>query len=448
MKKRLLLALTATMLTAATQAQDYGYEEPKRITLTAEQRALVQSNNDFAFRLFSKTRGNTSQVVSPLSITFDLGLLNNGAAGVTQQEICQTLGFGQAGADGINAFCRKMLTEMPALDEQTRVMISDAIFVNNNYVLLPEFVQKAHTYYDATTETRDFNDFATIDVINQWANDHTMGMIPKVLDVDSYNSGAASYLLNAVYFKGIWTLKFNKDETRDESFNGGELVPMMHLRNQLPYAEDELCQMLALPYGSGAYRMTVLLPREGKTMDDVLGTLDGKQWGYYQWLSVEEVDVKLPRMDVTTHVNLVETMKALGMPSAFSDTTADIPYFCNAPVYISNMFQSAKIKMDEEGTEAAAVTVIEATEKSSIGEPMVYEFHANRPFLYIISEQSTGVILFIGQYLGEDAVGTEPSAVQAPVARQEAPQYYDLTGRRLARKPAKGLYIENGRIRF
>ena len=441
--KKTLMALATMILALAAQAQDY--QEPKEINLTDEEKALVESSVDFSFRFFRKTHGDISQVVSPLSITYALGMLNNGAAGVTRQEICQTLGFGDTGADGINAFCRKMLTELPALDEETKVMLSNAIFLNQPRYFLPEFLEIAHTYYDAETQTRDFGDGETMDVINQWGSDHTMGMIEKVLEESTFNPDAASYLLNAVYFKGVWTLKFDKEETKDELFNGKEMVPMMHMINYLPYTETDDYQALMLPYGNGAYSMTVLLPREDKSIEDVLASLNAGTWlGKLKLMrDIAIVDVKLPRMDITTNVNLVETMSALGMPSAFDPFEADIPGCYNTSQCISNMFQTAKIKMDEEGTEAAALTVIVTTD-SVTPDLKFYEFHANRPFIYIISERSTGAILFIGQYMGENVVSENPNAIRDVSTCKENPtkSIYDLAGRRLSTVPAKGIYID------
>ena len=442
-----LLALAALTLAVVAKAQDYN--EPKWIELTKEERALVKGSTDFSFRLFKETRGDINQVISPLSVTYALGMLNNGAAGVTREEICQTLGFGETGADGINAFCRKMLTELPALDEQTKVMLSNAIFLNQPRYFLPEFLNIAHSYYEAETQARDFADGETMDVINQWASEHTMGMIKQVFNKTTFNPLAASYLLNAVYFKGVWTLKFDKDETKDEVFNGKETVPMMHMTNYLPYTENDDYQALALPYGNESYRMTVLLPREGKSIDNVLATLNADTWLYrLQWMGEAEVDVKLPRMDITTNQDLVETMKALGMPSAFDPLTADIPNYINVPQYISNMFQVARIKMDEEGTEAAAVTVIETADSGIPHEPEFYEFHADRPFLYVISERSTGTILFIGQYMGENVVSGNTTAIDLRHAEETENgkwlngQWFDLSGRKLCTPPAKGLYID------
>ena len=201
--------------------------------------------------------------------------------------------------------------------------------------------------------------------------------------------------------------------------------------------------------------MTVLLPREGKSIREVLSTLDADTWLWdLQWMESAEVDVKLPRMDITTNVNLVETMKALGMPSAFDPYEADIPNYCNIPQCISKMFQVAKIKMDEEGTEAAAITVIETTDSGIHGTPKSYEFHADRPFLYIISERSTGAILFIGQYMGENTV-SDPTVIgeiqnSKFKIQNEETAIYDLFGRRYESLPSGRsgggrIYIVNGR---
>jgi serpin B len=421
------------------------FDAPKEIELAEGEQELINSNNDFAFNLFRKARGEKSKILSPLSITFALGMLNNGADGQTLQEINQTLGFGEAGADGINAFCQKMLKEANTLDERTNALIANTIFVNEgcDYHLQEGFIDKANTYYDAQPQNRDFADGETMDVINQWASDHTMGMIPEVLNEDSFNPGAVSYLLNALYFKGIWSSPFRKENTQDEPFGGGEEVPMMHKEDtELLYAENDLYQAVRLPYGNGAYRMDIFLPREDKTVGEVLETLSGSHWQpeYIQ----TDVDLKLPRFETDTNQNLVGVMADLGMPKAFT-FEADFPYFCNGEPYISNMFQVAKIKLDEEGTVAAAVTVIEMTESAEPEEPK--PFHADRPFLYIISEQSTGAIFFIGQYTG----GVSADIRNGIIATKAEPRtdndlIYNLSGQRLSQEPSHGLYIKNGKV--
>ena len=417
-------------------------ENPRHdISLSDEEQQLVESNNDFAFRLFREARDEKSCILSPLSITYALGMLNNGAAGKTQQEINDVLGFGEAGADGINQFCRKMLNEAPTLDKETKAEIANTIFVNSHwgYELKEPFVQKANDYYDAQPEARDFYDGLTRDVINQWGSDHTQGMIKEVLTKDEFSKDAVSYLLNALYFKGAWANKFNPDNTKDEPFNGGETVPMMHITDEFQYTDNDLYQAVKLPYGNGAYLMTVILPREGKTISDVLSKMDGRNWQFKD--GTPDVDLKLPRFEINTNLDLKPIMSALGMPTAFNPNDADFSEFCNIPTYIGLMKQVAKIKVNEEGTEAAAITII-GVEAS--GMPHYSQFHATRPFLYIISEQSSGCIFFIGQYMGESTRSTDH--IENPIITTDHPMIYDLQGRQVGNgQLKKGLYIVGGR---
>ena len=379
----------------------------KQISLTRAEQLLVKGSNEFAFNLFRKVISQKSEIVSPISVTYALGMLNNGAAGETQAEINKVLGFGDTGADGINDFCRKMLTEAPNLDKLTKVMIANTIYMNKGYQLKSDFITKANTFYDAEPETRDFNDGKTRDVINKWGNDHTEGMIPEVLKEDEFDPSAVSYLLNAIYFKGAWSEKFDKGNTKDETFTTetGEKkqVPMMHQEHVFNYTEDETCQALSLPYGNNAYCMTILLPKEGKTINDVAQTLTAETWKKKKLrMHGFNVDVKLPRFESKSDLGLIEIMSALGMPTAFTQA-ADFSNFCNAPTHIGLMKQVAKIKLNEEGTEAAAITVImmDLSASGRPSEPQRVNFHATRPFLYVISEQSTGAIFFIGQYMGD-----------------------------------------------
>ena len=416
-------------------------ENPRHdITLTEEEKQLVEGNNSFAFNFFRKTRGEESSILSPLSVTYALGMLNNGAAGQTQQEICDVLGFGQAGADAINQFCRKMLTEAPTLDKKTAAEIANTIYVNSGLgcELQQGFVDKANEYYDAQPETRNFYDGVTWEVINQWADDHTHGMVPKVFANEyEFNPNVASYLLNALYFKGAWTKKFREENTIDEPFQGStSAVPMMNLRDDFLYTENDLYQAIRLPYGNEAYVMTVFLPRQGKTIGDVLATMDGHNWRFQNY-SQYQVDLSMPRFKTNTDISLEQAMRELGMPTAFTDA-ADFSHLGNGSFFIGDLRQIAAINLDEEGTEAAAVTVIEV----ATGMPRQAVFHANRPFFYTISERSTGCIFFIGQFLGDATAGIS----RTEATNKTAPNVvFDLQGRRINGQWKKGLYIVDGK---
>ena len=234
---------------------------PEDLLLTRSELDMVQQSNDFAFNLFREVtaeygfvspRGcippddydekvaRSNNILSPISIIYALGMLNNGATGETQQQINKVLGFADTGAEGINAFCRKMLSRAVCLDPDTKLNIANNIYFNSSkgLTLNPVFLQLAKENYEAEPDIRDFHDGLTMDVINQWCSDHTEKMIEKVLDEDSFNPSIVSYLLNAIYFKGNWETKFEEENTVEEPFgepvnNGqyGDLrpkVPMMH----------------------------------------------------------------------------------------------------------------------------------------------------------------------------------------------------------------------------
>ena len=418
-----LKVITIAMMTAVITGCSRDNEESDSapvyagtIELTSAQKELVDSTNAFSFNLFNQIiesrKGNESLykqsiIVSPLSITYALSMLNNGAAGNTQAQINNVLGFGDTGVDSINDFCKKMMESVPELDPRTKVMIANNFYVNKPYELKQEFTQAANTYYNAYPETRDFHDGKTLDVINRWANDHTEKMIDKILDKSTFNPDAVSYLLNAIYFKGIWANKFDKNETVDEQFRhlgystDVSIRPMMHQNDKFRYAAIDNYQVLQLPYGNKSFQMTILLPIFIDNEDVLPPVSLAEIWNKINSrnMSTALVDVKLPRFETSTDLELRKIMSALGMPDAFDPDMADFSDFCNIPTYIGLMKQVAKIKLDEEGTEAAAVTVTGMCYESA-RDMWTVSFHANHPFYYVISECSTGTILFIGQYTG------------------------------------------------
>ena len=399
----------------------YMLEDPQPIQLTEAQRVFANDNNQFTLN-FLKTVNevdNTGKsfIYSPLSITYVLGMVNDAATGQTEKELEQTLGFHEGGIKAVNEYCKKLIDGLPKVDESVKLNIANAIFLNKHYTLKEQFQKDMNDYYDAKAEALDFSSSQTLSRINGWCNEKTNGMIPTILN--DVNPNMVSYLLNAIYFKADWRSKFDKNNTKEEAFtteNGTITLPLMHQNVLISYLKTDTYSAVILPYGSGLWNMTVLLPEEGKTTDDVINelakrsTLNNPGWcetggNYFQGY---EVDLKLPRFETDSDTDklgikdgLVGLMKNMGINLAFDSYLAEIPNMCNAPVYIAMMRQKAKIKVNEEGSEAAAVTVAGMLENSA--GPMKYPkstFHANRPFVYVIREASSGVILFIGKFTG------------------------------------------------
>ena len=408
----------------------YMLEDPQPIQLTEAQRVFANDNNQFTLN-FLKTvndvdKSGKSFIFSPLSITYVLGMVNDAATGETEKELEQTLGFHEGGIKAVNEYCKKLIDGLPKVDERVKLNIANAIFLNKNYTLKSQFGQDMQTYYDAKAEALDFSSPQTLSLINSWCSDKTNGIIPTILD--EVNPNMMSYLLNAIYFKADWASKFDQNNTREETFakeNGSTELPMMHQNVLIQYLNNDIFSAVKIPYGSGLWNMMVLLPEEGKTTDDVINhfatcglsgveglicqiTEDNIATMKKNYFSPYEVDLKLPRFETDSDTDkldikdgLVGLMKKMGINLAFDSYFAEIPNMCEAPVYIAMMRQKAKIKVNEEGSEAAAVTVAGMIEKSAM--PMEYPkatFHANRPFVYVIQEASSGVILFVGKFTG------------------------------------------------
>ena len=395
--------------------------ETRSIVLTQEQRAFVGKNTDFSFNLFraisQMPKGKKSSIISPISVTYVLGMLNDGAAGNTAKEISSVVGFGEGKTQAVNDFCKKLIDEAPKTDPSVTLEIAN-IVIGNDYRHVgfePPYVRDMQDYYRAEITNLDFSQKTeTLAEVNGWCNDKTHGMIPEILNESELKANALLLLMNAIYFKATWAEKFDPADTRYKTFTTeGEKtqsLPMMHRKALAQYSENDVCTMLNLPYGSGdKWSMKVLLPREGKTVDDVIATLNAESWQqlrYNGWSPI--VDIEMPRFKTTFETDLVEPLSAMGAPTMFTPDLAEFPNICSnfkQDLYVGLMKQKAAIEVDEEGTKASAVTVAGFVDSAGgpwdIEKPMNVDFHANRPFVYVIQEASSGVIFFLGTYRGE-----------------------------------------------
>lgn len=396
--------------------------DPQPIMLTEEQQVFANDNNQFTLN-YLKTVSETDRsgkgfVYSPLSITYVLGMVNDAATGQTEKELEQTLGFHEGGIKAVNEYCKKLIEGLPNVDNKVTLDMANAIFLNKDYTLKQQFQQDMQTYYDASAEALDFSSPKTLAHINSWCNDKTKGMIPKILDdVKPY---MMSYLLNAIYFKADWTSKFDEKNTKTETFtteSGNTTMPLMHQNVLINYLKNDIYSVVEIPYGNGMWSMMVMLPEAGKTTDDVISLLAQRglcvktySGGGGEMLRPYEVDLKLPRFETSSDTDelpvengLVGLMQKMGIKLAFDSDFAEILNMCEVPVYIAMMRQKAKIKVNEKGSEAAAVTVA-GMNKCTSASPEYYPratFHANRPFVYAIQERSSGIILFVGKFTGK-----------------------------------------------
>lgn len=402
-KTAICIGLTATMIASCgTPKVNKGNTETRSAVSTED---VVNKGNDFALKLFAQTSGFDSKVISPLSVSYLMGMLANGADGKTRQEILNTIGWDSAEIEAMNAVCAQLIGQLDTLDAATTLKIADYIAVNKGLQLKAAFTETVQKEFAAGIEILDFTDAKSVDTVNAWCKEHTDGMIPKI--VDELAPAAVAYLMNAVLFKGAWTDTFDETDTKLERFRAYtrdiKKVQMMHRNDEYLYASDENLAAIQLPYGNGDFAMTVLLPAEDKSIAELLEGLDAARLQEIDNAMENcKVDLKLPKFTTETDLPLNDIIAKLGAPSIFDAARADFSLMADDNLFVSKMFQKAKIEVSEEGTKAAAVTsAIVALTALSPDEPRRVEFHADRSFVYIIREQTSGAILFIGQFLGE-----------------------------------------------
>ena len=377
---------------------------------TETQGKTCDNNYDFAFNLFrtinGQQQGDVSTIVSPVSVSYLLGMLNEGAEGETRRQITEVLGI-NGSVQEINEYFKQVTDVASQADPAVTVEIANCINVITGKRLIPQYKTDMRRYYGALAEAVNYDADIIAATINKWCKEHTHGMIPEILKKEELNANRVMYLLNAVYFKAPWTKEFNPKETLDKDFTkqNGSIVklPMMHLKTKAAYIHTGPYKMLCLPYGNESYSMYVLLPEQGKTVDDVIQSLTaGRLKSQQARMTHQTVDILMPRFTTQSETQLVDVLTAMGMPRAFEKNKAEFPNMIQGDsLFVSMMKQKAKIEVNEKGTKAAAVTVAEMSSRSAMPRPDYVEFHATRPFVYYIVERSTGTIFFMGTYCGD-----------------------------------------------
>lgn len=374
------------------------------LELTTKSVEFASEGSGFSFEFIDRINSSTDEdyVVSPLSMQFLLGMVLDGAKGETADQICSVLGYGKGETAAVNEYCMSMLTQLPNLDKKTTLTLADAIFVDMGYTLNGSYVDEVSKYYDAEVSNLDFKDCrGSASIINDWCSKHTNGLIPKILD--EVSPDMLAYLLNALYFKSQWTYDFPKGKTAEEVFtsesgNQGKSRMMKH-ENYHPYSHNDIYSAVTLPYGNGSFAMTVLLPNSGHKVAEITASL--KKDGMPD-MRPALVDLWLPKFETSFGINLNKILSDMGMPDSFDGKKADFTAMSPYALCLSFVRQDAIIKVDEEGTEAAAISSAGMNKTTSVGsDPVPIIFHADHPFLYLITETSTGVVLFAGRYSGK-----------------------------------------------
>jgi len=406
MNRRAALGITlgaALMLAACGESTGPSQGPPMPITAlprtltTLEQNAIVASNT-FGLSLLRETAARhtgENVILSPLSASVALGMAYAGANAATADSMRLALGWGGATRSDVLAGYRELPALLSRLDPQVTFTSANALWVRNGFPVLPAYTQEMQQVFAADVRSGDFGP-ATVADMNRWASEKTNGRIPRV--VESLSPDLVAMLMNALYFKGSWRDRFEVARTRSVPFTtaSGERpsVPTMHRTDTIAYARARGAQWVELPYGNTAYVMTLVLPDSGTAPRTWLTGLDGTTFTTLaRSLRSRDVDLALPKFRLAVGFQLADPLSAMGMRVAFDPRVADFSRIGPGNLYISHVKQDVFIDVNEEGTEAAAVTQVGVGVTSLPQREIV---HLDRPFLFFLRERLSGTILFAG----------------------------------------------------
>lgn len=372
------------------------------IELNATEKEMAAQQGDFAstlsLELYRQLGERTDNwLVSPFSLQCALGMLSNGANGETHDEILYTLGLSQYSQEEVNAYFKKLIEGLHTVNSAITVKTSNSVWGNARVPLKEDFQKMNIENYSAMVSQLDFSDPSAVDQINAWCSQTTEGLIPSILE--EVNPTATVYLLNSLYFKARWESEFAPEKTQEGDFNtsSGKVVKadFMQTQRMAAYVENEWFTSTSLSYQNDSYVMRLILPQPEISIDQVLQALSESDENLWKNTILADINLKMPRFALENKLDLVSTLQALGMKKAFTNE-ADFSSMSDIATYISLVQQATRLKVDEEGSEGAAVTVIEGDLMSPLPEEKV-DFFLDRPFLFQIIESSTGTVLFMGQ---------------------------------------------------
>ena len=372
--------------------------------LTSTEKSLIEADKNFGLKLFQAINESDSSdniFVSPLSVSLALGMSLNGASGQTYDDMKNTLELNGLTEQDINEAYKSLIDLLLNLDDEVIIEIANSIWPREGYSVLPSFMEVNQEYFYSEVKPLDFNRTDVVDIINTWISEKTHGKIENMLDY--IPPDAVMYLINAIYFKGTWTYQFDKDFTQTDYFFTTPSEPteclFMKISDTWLYYRDDELEMVDLPYGDSLYSMTVMLPGVNQTVDNFISQLTPEKLeSYLNDLDYNFGTITMPKLKLNYKLLMNKVLTDLGMGVAFNPKLADYTRInADRGLWINRVIHQSFIQVDEEGTEAAAATIVEFCGTTSTSSNSDFQMYINRPYIFIIRERVKNTILFIGK---------------------------------------------------
>ncbi len=353
------------------------------------------------FRRLVAMESGKNIVISPLSVRIALTMCYNGASGATREAMAQVLGLQGLGEEALNQHYAGLISSLENLGKDIHIAVANSLWGNIGMDFYPSFLDLCRKYYEAEVASLDLTKQESIDRINTWCNDKTNGLIPTVLD-SPLSDQTALCLANAIYLKAKWTAPFDPALTWEEDFHqiGGSIgrIEMMHKGGDFSYRENDRFQAIMLPYGDGSAGMYIILPRENVDYKGLVAGLTEDAWNPDLY-STARGYVALPSFKIVYRKELSNVLGPMGMGPVFSGGLDRIGLFRNwQDLWIDEVIHKTNLRVDEEGTEAAAVTVVTVVGGAAPdpNKPQPFTFTADHPFVLAIVDRANQTPIFLG----------------------------------------------------
>jgi serine protease inhibitor len=390
----LMLNLVGCNKSLTTQSKIYDIEQVNQ--------EIVQGNNKFAFEIFSKLNNgeeNNNIFISPISISTALSMTLNGAKGETLNDMLEGLRYENVEIETINNSYKNLISHLNQSDDKIDLNISNSIWYRQGEPINNDFININKDVFRAQVSSLNFSDENSANTINNWIKESTKGKIEKMIN-PPIPSNVVMYLINAVYFKGEWSNQFKKEDTFKSYFNGInkniQEVDMMYKQDEIEYFSNMTYKAIRMPYGDEKIAMYVILPTENSDIIELTQTLNEDIFSEIKssLTPIKDVIINIPKFKVSYGIKeLKNQLIEIGMKLPFSPG-ADFSGIREG-IFIDSVLHKAVIEVTEEGSEAAAATVVIMVESSAL-EPT--SFIADKPFIFIIADDETDTILFLGKY--------------------------------------------------
>ncbi len=365
--------------------------------------SVVEANTKFGFNLFNEilnTKEDINIFISPFSVSLALAMTLNGAAETTEQVMTDTLQLQGNDSETISTSYALLFQALKTSDPKVTLAIANSLWADRHFTFNRDFLQRNTDYFGAEVSTLDFRAPNSVDTINQWVNTNTNGKIEKILDQIAEDE--ILFLINAIYVKGAWQTEFDPANTRDNTFTltdgSQKQVSMMTREGQYPFYYTSDFTAISIPYGEGRVSMYIFLPSQNSSLDQFLENLNAENW--QDWISQfreQNVWIQIPKYKFEYKTNLNNVLSVLGMGIAFDENAADFSRMrpddatTTGNLFISRVDHKTFVEVNEEGTEAAAVTNVGIAVTSAPPQ-----FIVNRPFFFAIHDNETKTVLFMG----------------------------------------------------